>query len=623
MKKKIILSFMSTILISCLLVTGCSNPSSGDPTGGALFNVWDGDYSNVEQPTQVGETNVYEISTASQLAWLGENSTPSGNVYRLKANIDLKGHEWKPITGFKGTFDGEGRIIKGLKLANTGDTVGFFGSVGGTSEQHVSIKNLTLEVDDNNGGVVNNSAIHRVGVLAGVSNYLDIENVSIKGGKLDVTSASFSYELWIGGIAGRFTDSTLKNVTVEIDINAVSEYKSIYAGGLIGLAEGLSSIENCNKSGNISATADNSVMMAGGLVGTGEISIKNSTVTGNITITAKNNIDGGGLIGRAGKEILNCSVTGNLTANNKAGEIYAGGIAGSVFTDDSIESCSFTGELGASSENGRINAGGITGKFDDGVDGAIEHCSSIGAITASSDNGRTDAGGIAGSMCTINQCFSKADVKAVSLASYATAGGISSYGYASECYSWGTVTAEGNTSAFAGGIVGVNEDSTTMCYSIGNVSAKPSAGASYSGGIAGSDNAGSISSCYAVGNISGVSISSAFHTYAGGIAGTGDNISKCFAFSGSVVTSGEGGIIHIGRVVGEGNSLSDNKANSEMTLNGDDEITGSATDENGANIEYDDLFVYINEPEFIDAIGWTAANWKFKTGEYPKLAWEK
>ena len=48
--------------------------------------------------------------------------------YRLTADIDLGGKKWEPILWFKGTLDGDGHTISGLKVKYSKAMDGFYGS---------------------------------------------------------------------------------------------------------------------------------------------------------------------------------------------------------------------------------------------------------------------------------------------------------------------------------------------------------------------------------------------------------------------------------------------------------------------------------------------------------------
>ena len=141
----------------------------------------------------------------------------------------------------------------------------------------------------------------------------------------------------------------------------------------------------------------------------------------------------------------------------------------------------------------------------------------ISSKTLSSDTS-SYAGGIAGyndNNGTINDCYNTGSTSASS-DYYAYAGGIAGYndndGTISNCYNIGSVSASSN----AGGILGNNSGTISNCYNVGDVSKSYDAG-----GIAGS-NSGTISNCYNIGDVSK-------SYYVGGIAGRNyKTITNCY-----------------------------------------------------------------------------------------------
>jgi hypothetical protein len=145
----------------------------------------------------------------------------SGKTIRLTDDIVLDGAEWTPIGGsqfhaFKGTFDGSGRTIQGVKIKNE-----FFFYVG-----------LFGHIDT--GAVVKN--IHLVNA-----------DVSI------VSNGFPDYDLFLyaGGIAG-LNGGTIEGCTSSNGNISSSCADYSYAGGIVGYSDG--SIKGCTSSGNISSS---------------------------------------------------------------------------------------------------------------------------------------------------------------------------------------------------------------------------------------------------------------------------------------------------------------------------------------------------------------------------------
>jgi hypothetical protein len=147
-----------------------------------------------------------------------------------------------------------------------------------------------------------------------------------------------------------------------------------------------------------------------------------------------------------------------------------------------------------------------------------------------------------------------------------------------------------------GGITGDFATSAIIrnCYSTGNISAVAGTGAAYAGGITrdingnnGSDTA-RIINCYATGNISA---SGGASSWAAGIVGETSNgiVQGCVARNGTITLSGGGADIH--RVVATvetggsySSTLTNNYANSAMTLNGSTVSSADGTSFDGADV---------------------------------------
>lgn len=165
--------------------------------------------------TSTGEAIDLEISLPEELATLahavnnGDLSGRTDVTVRLTADMDLTGFRWVPIgfgdSEFAGVFDGCGHTVRGMTLQKDGPgNYGLFGAVSGT------VQNLTV---------------------AG-----EIRNVTG-----DLHSA-------VGGIAGELSGGVVKNCAAEITVDCRGEPLGFFAGGIVGLAEKHSLLENCRSS---------------------------------------------------------------------------------------------------------------------------------------------------------------------------------------------------------------------------------------------------------------------------------------------------------------------------------------------------------------------------------------
>ncbi|MDR1121009.1 MAG: T9SS type A sorting domain-containing protein [Dysgonamonadaceae bacterium] len=166
-----------------------------------------------------------EIFTAQDLDNIRNNSEPED--YKLMNNIDLtewlagRSEGWQPIDHFVGNFDGNGKVVSGLRInrPNT-DDVGLFGNISGLAD----IRDLGVTVHLVSGK-------NNVGGLVGrVSNG---GNLTISGSF--VQGDIFSTEKNIGGIVG----ATASNLKIENCYTAGTVHGatgSDRVGGILGFA---------------------------------------------------------------------------------------------------------------------------------------------------------------------------------------------------------------------------------------------------------------------------------------------------------------------------------------------------------------------------------------------------
>lgn len=164
---------------------------------------------------------VVSIKTAEELAALAkevnEDNFFSGITIKLIDDIDLNNHEWTPIGaftaehGFMGNFDGNGYVIKNLKISNiTPDADGYvyaglFGVTEGTDANNENyIKNLTIEnVDIDLDG-------HIVAAAIAYPHYTTLENIKVKG---NVTIKGGHYTSGVLAYTRRCVNA--KDITIE------------------------------------------------------------------------------------------------------------------------------------------------------------------------------------------------------------------------------------------------------------------------------------------------------------------------------------------------------------------------------------------------------------------------
>jgi len=365
--------------------------------GEHTVEVWDG--QSVAKPAKVD--GKYVIENPAELAWLAaavngtltrasEPQTFLGETFVLASDINLGDELWTPIgrssmhtSTFRGTFDGQGHTISGLKV-QTETGAGLFGLV-----SPVAIKNLTIDgaevsgnhyagvlvawiqgVDKNHRCAVMNchaknvkvavtpDANHdngdKAGALIGYAVRTDIDNCS-------VNNAEVSAYRDVAGLVGHLNAaSALSNSSVantEVVADQRAEYISVEApnaGKVAGRVAETATIDNCTdtnvnvtiiystpaevrtetinitESGNyvfdnltVSVTDKDAVQIAEGIEAT-------ITLVGNVVVESK----AGSAI--AAKNATLTLVGGNLTAKGNGNHAFGIGGNGATVTLDGV-----------------------------------------------------------------------------------------------------------------------------------------------------------------------------------------------------------------------------------------------------------------------------------------------
>jgi len=333
-----------------------------------------------------------------------ENVKYGNKAYKLAADLDFANENyWEPIgkseiTPFKGSFDGNGKIIKNIKIGTSNTIVsmlyaGLFGYINGGKVSNLDIRWSYINTDFYAGGIAGK-----------IINGTIIYNCVTDGDVISQIS---------GGIVGSISDGEISNCHSSGNISSacdkLSEKGSIGGGISAEVSGGI--ISNCYSTGNVSAET-----FTGGIIGDGfnKTIISNCYSTGNVTAEGY----AGGIIGRFyGTIINNCYSTGNIFSFG-----YSGGISG--YSAKVIFNSYSTGNVSSDAASGGIGGGG-----------AVYNCYSTGKISTSFDTDLTSrAGGISSEAQEIYNCYSISEVKSYSKntafgVSYA--GGIAGYVYKS------------------------------------------------------------------------------------------------------------------------------------------------------------------------------------------------
>ena len=249
---------------------------------------------------------VISISSAQELKKMAEilNSGKDSwhRTFALTADIDLNELEmteegnWTGISGFKGTFDGNGHVIANLTINRPNKAhQGLFSDLYNGTIKNVSIQNGNVSGERNIGLLV--------GALAANST---VENCHVEG--------TVKGNITFGGLVGYNNSSTITNSSSQghvqwNEIKASGE-SGANAGGLVGGQGGNSKIDNCKSSSTVISD-----YFVGGLVGGNK---ENSTIT--------NSKSNGVVMGRTGVGAFagQNTTTGTVSGNEYNPNVNAG-----------------------------------------------------------------------------------------------------------------------------------------------------------------------------------------------------------------------------------------------------------------------------------------------------------
>lgn len=189
-------------------------------------NAWDGTAKT--EPAKDAD-GVYQIGTASELAWFGANGSKASAV--LTADIDLAGYDWTPLDKFYGSFNGDGHTIRNLYI---------------------------------------NSASYPVGLFGYVKTGASVTKLGITG---NVTTTNKSYGQ-AGGIAGYMESDT----SVTESWSSVNVTGGKHGGGIAGYTAGGSAITDCYATGTIRTISTNECYL-GGICGSYFSNTDGATIT--------------------------------------------------------------------------------------------------------------------------------------------------------------------------------------------------------------------------------------------------------------------------------------------------------------------------------------------------------
>lgn len=265
-----------------------------------------GGADDIVAPAKTGD--VYQIGSGGELAWLAQEvNAGRGAAYNavLTKDIDLGGELWTPIGknysyAYKGTFDGQGHTIKGLKITGSAsNNCGLFGYVDSGTAENVTVQGtITLT----GSGSSSYGAGGIVGQLYG-------QTGAIRNCRSDVTvQGGQNVGGIVGYVAGGYNTAT-KSITGCVNTGAISS-NGYNAGGIVGYISGQVTVDSCYNRGNCTSGS----YRAGGIAAylySSYATVKNCYTTGVTKVAYGNNA---------------CAVVGNKSSGAMKDCFYLSGL---------------------------------------------------------------------------------------------------------------------------------------------------------------------------------------------------------------------------------------------------------------------------------------------------------
>lgn len=395
----------------------------------AGYTRWDGTFTLLED--QKLELNIalepcFIITNREELEAIANNI--SGN-FTLGNSFSLGDEPWTPLPWFRGTLDGAGYEIDGLKIVQAPEGEEYIGLFGGMDGGHIS--NLTLSGVDIK--LTAKRGFTAVGTISGsLNNGSTLTNCSVHG-KMDVTATAANNNAYAGGLVGFSDGGSITDCRTDVDVTLVAQNNGFACGLIATLSNGRA--KNCQSFGDITAiqagnnanahlmaygTVNSSGVLSDGCNANGHVSARStngsacaygviysnnsvnlapvSTTTETGNSHARGNLGGDNCINGAdvqaiatqsgyatafGLEYVNGGKnTGNVTARSVSGNVMASG--GDKIGSDVINS----GNVLAYSQTGSANAHGLYGQ---GTDKAL-NCENSGTVEATSQTNALSVG---------------------------------------------------------------------------------------------------------------------------------------------------------------------------------------------------------------------------------------
>ena len=343
-----------------------------------------------------------EIDSADELAKIGDDGYPLNGSYVLAEDIDLGGSAETPWTSigyggksFTGTFDGAGHTISGLYLNFSSiDTyqdqgLGLFTMVG----EGGTVENLTVEgvIDGTNAGV-------GIGGIVGKNNGGIISNCT---SIVDITG---SVDSNVGGIVGSSDSGTIVDChnTGSINVTCSSAGSMTGIGGIVGLTS-TETVKSCENTGYVYVTAVKSKGLIGGIVGraNGGSTVSNCRNSGDISANKEGNSITGGIVGDNYGAIFRCYNTGAVSADGATGGVAGQNVCSQSGPKSTVENCYNIGDVSGSGD-----VGGVVGHNNNSnyFISTVKNCYNTGAVISGNSS---NVGGVVGQIATgdVSDCY--------------------------------------------------------------------------------------------------------------------------------------------------------------------------------------------------------------------------
>ncbi len=257
------------------------------------------------EPERISESGneydgYYEIANAENLLWFAQQVNSGNAAIKgvMTADIDLSGINWTPIGGaenkFSGIFDGGGYSISNVEMEARSNYYGLFGYISGATVQNLSVDGaMTISCTESD-----KFHLGTIGYADGTSIISGIKS------SLDITMTEVDAQNQIGGVVGRADgDTTISKCSYSGTIE-LGGATADCVGGIVSytVAGDKIDISDCAFYGEIHSECE-TAFSVGGIMGyyngdttNGEnISIKNCLSAG--TITCAQTAAAGALVG--------------------------------------------------------------------------------------------------------------------------------------------------------------------------------------------------------------------------------------------------------------------------------------------------------------------------------------